>query len=162
MAGWSKQGHRDSPPHFLPINRTNGRVLRKFCKQPLRQCHQFYSCQAKSGLSSGQTHGDGSACPDLTPRRWGTAFVLPLRTNRGGIITLSFPNGCCTTVWLVFSNTTRMRCWVLPGSVQRSGLLHPSCVVAWHLIIGWPKPTRPKAQMLQYQAMESRFRSKPG
>jgi hypothetical protein len=25
---------------------------------------------------------------------------------------------CCTTVWLVFSNTTRMRCWVLPGSVQ--------------------------------------------
>ena len=25
---------------------------------------------------------------------------------------------CCTPVWLVFSNTTRMRCWVLPGSVQ--------------------------------------------
>lgn len=35
-------------------------------------------------------------------------------------------NGCCTTVWLVFSNTTRMRCWVLPGSVQlQDYYIHP-------------------------------------
>ena len=33
---------------------------------------------------------------------------------------------CCTPVWLVFSNTTRMRCWVLPGSVQPSGNMTPS------------------------------------
>ena len=31
-----------------------------------------------------------------------------------------------------------------------------------HLTTKWLTPTRPKAQMLQYQAMESRFRSKPG
>lgn len=33
---------------------------------------------------------------------------------------------CCTPVWLVFSNTTRMRCWVLPGSVQlQDYYIHP-------------------------------------
>ena len=60
------------------------------------------------------------ACSSILPRKpkIDTSTIPVRRTWRF--------QKCCTPVWLVFSNTTRMRCWVLPGSVQPSGNMTPS------------------------------------
>lgn len=52
------------------------------------------------------------ACSSILPRK-PKIDTSPIPVRR----TWRFQK-CCTPVWLVFSNTTRMRCWVLPGSVQ--------------------------------------------
>ena len=61
-------------------------------------------------------------CMQVAPSRWEPMIdTSPLPVRR----TWRFQK-CCTPVWLVFSNTTRMRCWVLPGSVQlQDYYIHP-------------------------------------
>lgn len=59
----------------------------------------------------------------LMPRRWRAVFPpvisgMPRQTLVPGTSYIRTLQECCTTVWLVFSSTARMHCWVLPGSVQ--------------------------------------------
>ena len=65
----------------------------------------------------------GDAPCRLMPRRWRAVFPpvisgMPRQTLVPGTSYIRTLQECCTTVWLVFSSTARMHCWVLPGSVQ--------------------------------------------